>query len=75
MTASDGAAIDHLGTYNSVSISGGTVLSGAPLADLSGMDNAGAAYIFDTPATSPGDGSGGGSNGCFINTAAYGFQF
>lgn len=42
--ASDGAQSDRLGT--SVAISGDTAVVGAPLRDVSGNDNRGAAYVF-----------------------------
>jgi hypothetical protein len=53
LTASDGASKDALGT--SVSISGGTVVSGAPYATIGGNLDQGAAYVFVEP-------SGGWSN-------------
>jgi hypothetical protein len=47
LTASDGAAGDHLGT--SVAASGDTVVAGAPFADAGANSNQGAAYVFVKP--------------------------
>lgn len=44
LTASDGVAGDQLGV--SVGIDGGTAVAGAPLADVSGNADRGAAYVF-----------------------------
>ncbi len=56
LTASDGAGDDLFG--NSVGISGDTVVVGAPLADVDGKTNQGAAYVFaDMPPTPHGHGN------------------
>jgi trimeric autotransporter adhesin len=44
LTSSDGRARDHFGS--SVRASGRTIVAGAPFADVSGVVNAGAAYVF-----------------------------
>jgi hypothetical protein len=44
LVASDGADSDYFGS--AVAISGDTILIGAPWADLSGAENAGAVYVF-----------------------------
>ena len=53
LTASGGANGEKLGYYFSVAISsdGGTVAAGARLADVGGVVDAGAAYVYVKPAT------------------------
>jgi hypothetical protein len=53
LTASDGAAADHLG-FGGVGVSGGTVVAGAP---NGGGNNQGAAYVFVRPPGGWGSGS------------------
>ncbi len=48
LTASDGAAGDYFG--NSVAVSGGMIVAGAPYAEVSGHFDGGAAYVFVKPA-------------------------
>jgi hypothetical protein len=47
LTASDGAADDHLGT--SVGIDGTTIVAGAPDDEVGGNDDQGTAYLFTEP--------------------------
>ncbi len=49
LTASDGAALDHLGF--SVAVSGDTVVVGAPNDDMFGHADVGSAYVFVKPAS------------------------
>ena len=48
LTASGGAAGDYFG--NSVAVSGGMIVAGAPYAEVSGHFDGGAAYVFVKPA-------------------------
>jgi FG-GAP repeat len=49
LTASHGKAFDTLGEF--VSISGNTVIAGAPFASIHGNFRQGAAYVFTRPAS------------------------
>lgn len=51
--ASDGLAGDRFGVRVALSGDGEALLVGADLADLAGLSNAGAAYVFGASATSP----------------------
>jgi hypothetical protein len=51
----------HLG--ESVGVSGGTLVTGAPFANVGSNELQGATYVFAGPAPNPGGGSGGGSGG------------
>ncbi len=49
LTASDGAAVDYLGT--SVAVSGSTIVAGSELHTVSGHAEQGAVYVFSEPST------------------------